>query len=350
MIGDALRALAALDYPADRWSLSTSSPTTAPTARSRSPRAAGVDVHENTVGQPGQGAGAAVAARRCSPTRRADTPDAVVVVDADTVVDRGFLGAARRPARGRRRASSRASTGSAIPASRRRRPASRGARAAPPPAAARADRARRLVRPVRQRHGVPRRRAARPRLERPPHRGHRAAERAAARRRARRLRAGRGRRGRDADDARGRPTQNERWERGRIELARRYVPRLLRRGPSRSPAVASAAVDGVLDHVVPPLSVLVAALRRPVVAVVSTVVAIVRRPHRPPGSGLVPRRARCPRRVGARAVDGAARPVYRSLLHAPAMVVWKVRLWARMLVRPGRRGLGPHRPRRGPTA
>ena len=30
--------------------------------------------------------------------------------------------------------------------------------------------------------------------------------------------------------------------------------------------------------------------------------------------------------------------VYRSLLHAPAMVVWKVRLWARMLVRPGAEG------------
>jgi hypothetical protein len=30
--------------------------------------------------------------------------------------------------------------------------------------------------------------------------------------------------------------------------------------------------------------------------------------------------------------------VYRSLLHAPAMVVWKLQLWARMLLRPGAEG------------
>ena len=53
-------------------------------------------------------------------------------------------------------------------------------------------------------------------------------------------------------------TQNERWERGRIELARRFVPRLVglaRRDASRR----VAAVDEVLDHLVPPMSVLVAA-------------------------------------------------------------------------------------------
>jgi hypothetical protein len=30
--------------------------------------------------------------------------------------------------------------------------------------------------------------------------------------------------------------------------------------------------------------------------------------------------------------------VYRSLLRAPGLVLWKVRLWARMVVRPGAEG------------
>ena len=52
-------------------------------------------------------------------------------------------------------------------------------------------------------------------------------------------------------------SQNRRWERGRIELAVRYVPRLLRRfvtGPDRL-----AVGDAVLDHLTPPISALVVA-------------------------------------------------------------------------------------------
>jgi hypothetical protein len=30
--------------------------------------------------------------------------------------------------------------------------------------------------------------------------------------------------------------------------------------------------------------------------------------------------------------------VYRALLHAPALIVWKLRLWVRMVVRPGAEG------------
>ena len=52
-------------------------------------------------------------------------------------------------------------------------------------------------------------------------------------------------------------SQNRRWERGRIELAVRYVPLLLRRfvtGPDRL-----AVGDAVLDHLTPPISALVVA-------------------------------------------------------------------------------------------
>lgn len=129
-------------------------------------------------------------------------------------------------------------------------------------------------------------------------------------------------------------TQNERWERGRIELARRYVPRLiaLARGDRN---LRVAAVDGALDHAVPPLSVLAAATGG--VAAAGTVVAAARGRGRPGrGWGLVVLLA--VHVVSGLVLSRAPVAVYRSLLHAPALVVWKVRLWGRMLVRPGSEG------------
>ena len=132
----------------------------------------------------------------------------------------------------------------------------------------------------------------------------------------------------------GAQTQNERWERGRLDLAKRYVPQLLRRAvrpaPDRSaPRVPRvAALDGALDHLVPPLSVLATATGG--VAVAGSAVSLLRGSGRHwPGWLLVAA-------LGGHVVSGlvlAKLPasVYRSLLHAPAMVVWKVRLWLRVL-------------------
>jgi 1,2-diacylglycerol 3-beta-glucosyltransferase len=124
-------------------------------------------------------------------------------------------------------------------------------------------------------------------------------------------------------------TQNERWERGRIELARRYLPRLIdssRRGSRRQRLLA---LDTALDHLVPPLSVLALA------TATGTIISL-----------LVPR-SRSSRLVrawmlllsgglslhvliGLKLTD-APREVYWALLKAPSSVAWKVALWARML-------------------
>lgn len=129
-------------------------------------------------------------------------------------------------------------------------------------------------------------------------------------------------------------SQNARWERGRIEMVRRYVPTLLRRAVTGGPARRVAYLDAALDQLVPPLSVVVAASgtwwltalakaatgrgRRPLreLAVVSAV-------------GLV--------QVGyvgsALRLTSASASVYRSLLLAPRMVMWKLGLWLRALRR-----------------
>jgi len=129
----------------------------------------------------------------------------------------------------------------------------------------------------------------------------------------------------------GAQTQNERWERGRIDLARRYVRRLARlAAEDRSRRVA--AVDGVLDNLVPPVSVLAAATGG--IAVTGSAVALARGTgwRR---SGWVLVAALTGHVVSGLVLARAPLAVWRSLAHAPNMALWKVRLWLRMLVRPG---------------
>jgi 1,2-diacylglycerol 3-beta-glucosyltransferase len=129
-------------------------------------------------------------------------------------------------------------------------------------------------------------------------------------------------------------SQNERWERGRIELARRYVPRLARAALSRGARNRIAATDAVLDHLVPPLSVLAAAVGG--VTVGSAAVAAARRTKC--GSGFALCGALGVHVLSALVISRAPAVVYRALLHAPVMVLWKVRLWLRMLAGPGEGG------------
>jgi hypothetical protein len=128
------------------------------------------------------------------------------------------------------------------------------------------------------------------------------------------------------EDAR---TQNERWERGRIELARRYVPRLARAAVARGTANRVAAADAILDHLVPPLSVLAAAVGG------VTVASAVAGGRSGAKSGLVLCGAIGVHVLSALVLARAPASVYRSLLHAPGMIVWKARLWLRMLASPG---------------
>ena len=123
-------------------------------------------------------------------------------------------------------------------------------------------------------------------------------------------------------------TQNERWERGRVDLARRYVPSLARRAADSRGRERVAAADALLDHLVPPLSVLVAAVGGVTVAQLG--VTAIRRGRLARSAFVLP--AAIVVHVASGLVLGRApASVYRSLLHAPAMVLWKVRLWGRMV-------------------
>jgi cellulose synthase/poly-beta-1,6-N-acetylglucosamine synthase-like glycosyltransferase len=126
-------------------------------------------------------------------------------------------------------------------------------------------------------------------------------------------------------------SQNERWERGRIDLARRYVPELVRTIRTAPAGRRIAYTDAIVDHLVPPLSVVIllqgaglALLTPPaasgnrraiagaavhVAAIAAVVVHVV---------------------VALRSVN-APGSVWRSLTDVPKIILWKVRLWARAL-------------------
>jgi cellulose synthase/poly-beta-1,6-N-acetylglucosamine synthase-like glycosyltransferase len=133
-------------------------------------------------------------------------------------------------------------------------------------------------------------------------------------------------------------SQNARWERGRLEMARRYIPLLLRRslgGRGRGGAVACA--DAAMDLAVPPLSVLAAA------SVVATAASLAT--HARWRSGLSRTAAVLATgssvalaahvASGLRMV-GAPPEVTRALLQAPQVVLWKLRLWVSSIVSPDR--------------
>jgi cellulose synthase/poly-beta-1,6-N-acetylglucosamine synthase-like glycosyltransferase len=130
-------------------------------------------------------------------------------------------------------------------------------------------------------------------------------------------------------------TQNERWELGRLQLAKRFVPELLRRSCRHGGHQRIAYADAALDQLVPPLSVLAAGTGA-VVAGASIAMAARR------SSGRFGFRlawasavALAFHVIGGLRLARAPRSVYVALLQTPRLVVWKIALWVRVLVRPG---------------
>lgn len=132
-------------------------------------------------------------------------------------------------------------------------------------------------------------------------------------------------------------SQNQRWERGRIDLATRFARPLAIRSVRGGPAPRRAYADALIDLVVPPLSLV--ALWISAVATAQLAMA---------GAASLTQSGHQRRRITRRAILALAtlmsfglhvlaglwsvvapRAVYRSLLRAPSMVVWKVRIWVR---------------------
>jgi hypothetical protein len=130
------------------------------------------------------------------------------------------------------------------------------------------------------------------------------------------------------DTLEGSVSQNQRWELGRLQVARRFVPPLARRAIGSRRGMRVAYVDAIFDHAVPPLSVL--ALAQAAACVGAGALAALgggRSDRRRLAIALASAGTLSVHVVAALASVVAPRSVWRSLLGAPRAVLWKAGLW-----------------------
>lgn len=128
---------------------------------------------------------------------------------------------------------------------------------------------------------------------------------------------------------RGAQTQNLRWERGRVEMVRRFVPRLLAEALRRR---SMTLLDAAIDQLIPPISLVAAG------GVITLAGGAVT------GSGAIAlvgglALAALAIYVGASlALAQVPGMVYLTLLHVPGYILWKIWLYVRMLAGRDRQG------------
>jgi cellulose synthase/poly-beta-1,6-N-acetylglucosamine synthase-like glycosyltransferase len=118
-------------------------------------------------------------------------------------------------------------------------------------------------------------------------------------------------------------SQNARWERGRLQLARHHVPSLLIGGLRHGNWLR---IDAAIEQLIPPLSVPVAVTLLSLVAGISL--------HSPLVSALAfgSLAAQVGYLIAALAFVRAPLDAYAALCYAPVYIVWKVGVYARALV------------------
>jgi 1,2-diacylglycerol 3-beta-glucosyltransferase len=149
-------------------------------------------------------------------------------------------------------------------------------------------------------------------------------------------------------------SQNVRWERGRLEMLRTYVPNLLagawKAARGRRWSSAYLLFDAAMEQIIPPFSILAGAsvLGLLLALVLGGAAALVagRPAWQIAGSlawtgvslGLGLLIAQVLYTLAGLALAGAPRRVYLALLTAPALVVWKIWLYVRVLLGMDRQG------------
>jgi len=130
-------------------------------------------------------------------------------------------------------------------------------------------------------------------------------------------------------------SQNERWELGRLQIARQYLPSLIHRTVTGRRHPRRVYVDAIADIASPPLSV---QALLDLTAVVLATGAVMISPNRQNrvllGFGLASSAALVSHVLVALRLVSAPPEVYRSLRSAPRTVVWKVMLLTRIARRP----------------
>lgn len=117
-------------------------------------------------------------------------------------------------------------------------------------------------------------------------------------------------------------SQNVRWERGRVEMVQNYVPRLMREAARRR---SFLLFDAAVEQLIPPYSVVAGAS----VAGLAAAAALRSRPAVLLGLALI--KGQIVYIFTGLALSQAPRHVYLTLLYAPFFVLWKIWLYIRVL-------------------
>lgn len=140
-------------------------------------------------------------------------------------------------------------------------------------------------------------------------------------------------------------SQHDRWERGRLEAARRYVPRLLKQSIAalrQGLRQSFLYLDAAVEHLIPPFSILAGlSLLGLAASLVMLVVVALTQPEGQPipglawanlwlGMGLL--LGQIVYVISALRLVGASSAVYRAFLYAPVLIVWKIGQYARVLL------------------
>ena len=128
------------------------------------------------------------------------------------------------------------------------------------------------------------------------------------------------------DSLAGSQTQNARWEQGRLEMVRHYVPTLLRRAARERNFVL---FDAALEQIIPPFSVLVG------LSGVGMITAVAQSKARRPFAlflGLFALVGQAVYLLIGLRLARAPRAVYRALLGVPRFLLWKIRLYLGVLL------------------
>ena len=143
-------------------------------------------------------------------------------------------------------------------------------------------------------------------------------------------------------------TQNTRWEQGRLDMARRYVPALLRESGAALKrgeyGRAYLLFDAVMEHIIPPFSLLAGLTGLGLFAAI--ILFLLTRNISPTYSGL----GWANLILGIVNILGqivyifyglflvrAPKKIYKALLYAPVFVVWKIWLYARIILGRGQK-------------
>lgn len=118
-------------------------------------------------------------------------------------------------------------------------------------------------------------------------------------------------------------TQNERWERGRMEMIKTYVPGLISEGLRKRNFLL---LDAAIEQLIPPFSVVVG------LSGLTLIASLLLRSRQAIALAIASVTGQVIYIFTGLALARAPRSVYKALLFAPAFMFWKIILYVRLLL------------------